>query len=94
LLNISEGLLSDCLNIQIICSFITDISKVDSALMREGRLIEKYEFKDLEASKAQALSTKLGFKTEHHFPTTLTAIYNQEEMDFHQSKKRNALGFH
>lgn len=33
LLNISDGLLSDCLNIQIICSFNTDISKIDSALM-------------------------------------------------------------
>lgn len=35
LLNISDGLLSDCLNIQIICSFNTDLSKVDSALMRK-----------------------------------------------------------
>lgn len=94
LLNISDGLLSDCLNIQIICSFNTDISKVDSALMRKGRLIAKYEFKDLEASKAQALSSKLGFKTEHHSPTTLTAIYNQEEKDFQQSKRRNSVGFH
>ena len=29
LLNISDGLLSDCLNIQIVCSFNTDISKID-----------------------------------------------------------------
>ena len=94
LLNISDGLLSDCLNIQVICSFNTDISKVDSALMRKGRLIAKYEFKDLEATKAQALSTKLGYKTEHHSPTSLTAIYNQEEMEFQQSKKRIAVGFH
>ena len=34
LLNVADGLLSDCLNIQIICSFNTDISKVDNALMR------------------------------------------------------------
>ena len=47
LLNISDGLLSDCLNIQIICSFNTDISRIDSALMRKGRLIAKYEFKEL-----------------------------------------------
>ena len=58
LLNISDGLLSDCLNIQIICSFNTDISKVDSALMRKGRLIAKYEFKELEVEKARALSKK------------------------------------
>ena len=94
LLNISDGLLSDCLNVQIICSFNTDISKVDSALMRKGRLIAKYEFKELEANKAQALSNMLGFKTEQHFPITLTAIYNQEELDFQQSKRRNTVGFH
>ena len=93
LLNISDGLLSDCLNIQIICSFNTDISKVDSALMRKGRLIAKYEFKDLETTKAQALSAKLGFKTELQSPMTLTAIYNQEERDFQQPKRGKPVGF-
>ena len=93
LLNISDGLLSDCLNIQIICSFNTDISKVDSALMRKGRLIAKYEFKELEVPKAKALSEKLGFATHIHTPMTLTAIYNQDEKDFEQSKKGNAIGF-
>jgi ATP-dependent 26S proteasome regulatory subunit len=63
LLNISDGLLADCLNVQIICSFNTDISKIDSALMRKGRLIAKYEFKELEVEKAQQLSNKLGFDT-------------------------------
>ena len=93
LLNISDGLLSDCLNIQIICSFNTDISKIDSALMRKGRLIAKYEFKELEVSKAQMLSEKLGFKTTLHSPMTLTAIYNQEEKDFQQIKRYNPIGF-
>jgi len=93
LLNISDGLLSDCLNIQIICSFNIDISKVDSALMRKGRLIAKYEFKELEASKAQALSRKLGFDSELNSPMTLTAIYNQEEKDFQQIKRQNTMGF-
>ena len=93
LLNISDGLLSDCLNIQIICSFNTDISKIDSALMRKGRLIAKYEFKELEVPKAQMLSEKLGFKTTLNLPMTLTAIYNQEEKDFHQIKRHNPIGF-
>ena len=64
LLNISDGLLADSLNVQIICSFNTDISKIDGALMRKGRLIAKYEFKELEIEKAQKLSNKLGFKTQ------------------------------
>ena len=93
LLNISDGLLSDCLNIQVICSFNTDLSQVDSALMRKGRLIAKYEFKELEISKAQALSEKLGFKTSINSPMTLTDIYNQEEKVYHTSRKRNTIGF-
>ncbi len=93
LLNISDGLLSDCLNIQIICSFNTDITKVDSALMRKGRLIAKYEFKELEPEKANSLSLKLGFGTAFSKPASLTAIYNQDEMDFQQSKRVNSIGF-
>lgn len=93
LLNISDGLLSDCLNIQIVCSFNTDISKIDNALMRKGRLIAKYEFKELEVEKAQSLSKKLGFSTSIDSPMTLTAIYNQEEKDFQQTRKRNQIGF-
>ena len=93
LLNISDGLLSDCLNIQVICSFNTDISKVDSALMRKGRLIAKYEFKELEIEKAKMLSQKLGFKTDFNSPMTLTSIYNQDEKDFQQIKRHNPIGF-
>ena len=92
LLNISDGLLSDCLNIQIICSFNTDISKVDSASMRKGRLIAKYEFKELEVQKANTLSKKLGFDSNFNSPMTLTAIYNQGEKDFQQIKN-NTIGF-
>ena len=93
LLNISDGLLSDCLNIQIICSFNIDISKVDSALLRKGRLIAKYEFKELEVEKAQLLSNKLGFSSEINYPQTLTAIYNQEEKEFKESVRLNPIGF-
>ncbi len=91
LLNLSDGLLSDCLNIQIVCSFNTDISKIDAALMRKGRLIAKYEFKALEVDKAQQLSDKLGFKTKITNPTILTDIYNQNENEFKESK--NKIGF-
>jgi hypothetical protein len=93
LLNITDGLLADCLNLQLICSFNTDISKVDKALMRKGRLIAKYEFKELVTEKAQALSNKLGFKNEIFTPMNLTAIYNQEEKDFAETKQRNTIGF-
>ncbi len=91
LLNLSDGLLSDCLNIQIICSFNTDLSRVDEALLRKGRLIAKYEFKALETAKAQQLSDQLGFQTKIIKPTILTDIYNQNENDFQQ--KKQGIGF-
>lgn len=92
LLNIADGLLSDCLNIQIICSFNTDLAKVDNALMRKGRLIARYEFKALEIVKAQMLSDRLGNKTKIIRPMTLAEIYNQEKPEFNQVD-RIKIGF-
>jgi ATP-dependent 26S proteasome regulatory subunit len=93
LLNICDGLLSDCLNIQIICSFNTDLSKVDNALMRKGRLIAKYEFKELEIEKAQVLSDKLGFNSTIDCRMNLTDIYNQDEKGFMEKNRKNSIGF-
>lgn len=93
LLNITDGLLADCLNVQVICSFNTDISKVDSALMRKGRLIAKYEFKELQKEKAQILSNKLGYASTIHHAMTLTDIYNQTDLSFNPIVKSNTIGF-
>jgi hypothetical protein len=93
LLNLSDGLLSDCLNIQIVCSFNTDISKVDKALLRKGRLIAQYEFKALTLEKTRRLSEKLGFQSEIHQPLTLAEIYNQDDKDFSTSPERSRIGF-
>ena len=93
MLNISDGLLADCLNVQVICSFNTDISKIDGALLRKGRLIAKYEFRELEIEKAQELSNKLGYSKTILVPTTLTSIYNQDERDFQETRKKNSIGF-
>lgn len=93
LLNVSDGLLADCLNIQVICSFNTDLSKIDSALMRKGRLIAKYEFKELELIKAKTLSKKLGFESAINTPMSLASIYNQKEEEFQDNKYRKTIGF-
>jgi hypothetical protein len=81
LLNISDGLLSDCLNVQIICTFNSDINLVDDALLRKGRLIAKYEFTKLDAAKAQRLSDHLGFAKEINRPMTIAEITNPEDME-------------
>lgn len=92
LLNLTDGLLSDCLNIQVICSFNTDIARVDTALMRKGRLIASYEFKALEVSKANALAEELETEVVYNTPKTLAEIYNHEDGDYQLPKKR-VVGF-
>jgi hypothetical protein len=76
LLNISDGLLGDCLRAQIICTFNTDLSKVDKALMRKGRLIGQYEFDSLSPEKATRLSQKIGHEISYNEKTSLAEVYN------------------
>lgn len=93
LLNLADGLLSDCLNLQIICTFNTSISNIDEALLRKGRLIAKYEFGKLTLEKTQQLSAQLGFGTELTEPMTLAEVYNQQERSFGGAKEKRKIGF-
>jgi len=82
LLNIADGLLSFCLKLQIICTFNTNLSRIDPALLRKGRLIALYEFKELEIEKAQQLVENLDLKFSVTKPMTLAQIYGQKDHDF------------
>jgi hypothetical protein len=94
LLNITDGLLSDCLNIQILCTFNTHITRIDKALMRKGRLIAIYEFKELQKNKAQVLTESLGHKNSIEKDTLLTEIYNQDEVHVLPiNNNRKKIGF-
>ena len=81
LLNISDGLLSDCFHIQVICTFNTDLARVDQALLRKGRLIAAYEFGPLAQPKAAALSASLGHTHAISEPTTLAEIFGRQDDD-------------
>ncbi len=94
LLNLSDGLLAETLGIQVIASFNTNISLVDKALLRKGRLTALYEFKELVAPKAATLATALGFNDfAITRPMALADIYNLEETSFEIKPERNAIGF-
>ena len=92
LLNISDGLLSDCLNVQIICTFNSELNLVDSALLRKGRLIARYEFGKLHVGKAKALSQHLGLQQEIKKPMTLAEITNPDD-NHYEPKKTSVIGF-
>jgi hypothetical protein len=81
LLNISDGLLADFLNVQLICTFNSSLTLIDSALIRKGRLIAKYEFGKLSIPKAQALSKHFGFDSTISRTMTIAEVANQHEKE-------------
>lgn len=92
LLNISDGILGDCLKLQIIATFNTNIASIDQALLRKGRLIAEYEFNELSAKNSNKLFAHLGKNITTDKPLKLTDIYNFDEEEF-KSNKREAIGF-
>lgn len=80
LLNLSDGLLSDCLNVQIICTFNSQLNMIDNALMRKGRMIARYEFGKLGINKAQELSNHHGFTKLINEPMSIAEIINQQTL--------------
>lgn len=75
-LNLTDGLLSDCVNISIVCTFNTNLSNLDDALLRKGRLTNSYKFEKLCPIKSAALLKKLGHNIEVKDAMSLSDIYN------------------
>ena len=92
LLNISDGLLSDCLNLQVICTFNTNISRIDKAFLRKGRIIAKYEFKPLQIRKAELISETIGRPATFNRDMTLAEIYHTGDIDFDLNQPKK-IGF-
>ncbi len=92
LLNLGDGLLSDALSINVICTFNAGIKKIDDAILRKGRLLARYEFKELELRKARALAQKIGRNANIEHPMTVSDIYNLEEKSF-ENKPVKSIGF-
>jgi ATP-dependent 26S proteasome regulatory subunit len=91
LLNLSDGLLGQCLHIPVICTFNIQQTELDAALLRKGRLLGMYEFKALEPEVANRLAQKLGLEHSFSQATTLAEIYNCEEEAYQPQK--NQIGF-
>jgi SpoVK/Ycf46/Vps4 family AAA+-type ATPase len=91
LLNLSDGLLGQCLHIPVICTFNIQQTELDSALLRKGRLLGMYEFKPLQPVVANRLAQKLHLEQDFTQPVTLAEIYNIEEEAYQPQK--NEIGF-
>jgi hypothetical protein len=94
LLNLTDGLLGECLNIQVIATFNTQIANIDKALLRKGRLQTLYEFKELSIVKSNALLQEIGVTNYYtNKAMTLAEIYNTKEEAYQFKNERVAIGF-
>ena len=93
ILNLTDGILGDCLSIQIIATFNMKREKIDQALLRKGRLIAEHKFGKLNTEETNKLLKTLGKEQEVSEPMTLADIYNIDEEVFKSNNTNSKLGF-
>jgi hypothetical protein len=93
LLNLGDGLLSDALSIKLICTFNADLKQIDKAILRKGRLVARYEFKELSAVKTKSLLSKNGVNDSSDVTKTLAEIYNFSFNNFNDNTEGKKIGF-
>jgi ATP-dependent 26S proteasome regulatory subunit len=92
ILQLTDGLFSDYLNIKIICTFNTSIERVDKALLRKGRMIANYEFKPLSKEKTNKLLESRGFDAVDK-EMALADIFNFDKRSFEGAANSKKIGF-
>lgn len=91
ILQLTDGLFSDYLNIKILCTFNTSLDKIDQALLRKGRLIAKYDFGPLSVEKTARLTASLGFEPVYT-EMALADIFRLADKTF-SSNGHRSIGF-
>ena len=94
ILQLTDGLFSDYLSLKVVCTFNTDVSRIDQALYRKGRLIAFYEFGALSQNKSRALLADIGAGelAESAGRMTLAEIYNHDARAYGQPENKK-IGF-
>lgn len=93
LLNMSDGLLNDALGIKLVCTFNTALSKIDSALTRKGRMVNRYEFIELDVHKAKNLAELHNLPYDGLAPITIGDLFNIEKDNNADGLKNKKIGF-
>jgi hypothetical protein len=95
LLNISDGILSSILNISIIVTHNAEEDYIDTALLRKGRLMFRYEFPPLKTEYADRLAKELGLTETIDKPMSLADIYNlSDNVGAKKEKSEKKMGFY
>lgn len=93
ILNLTDGILGDCLNIQVIATFNMKREKIDQALLRKGRLIAEHKFEKLSVVETNRLLKSLKKDYVVNEGMVLADIYNIETEVFKTINKTSKIGF-
>lgn len=93
LLNLTDGILGDCLNIQVIATFNMKREKIDQALLRKGRLIAEHKFEKLNIDDTNKLLTHLDKNVTVNEGLVLADIYNIDVEEYKSTNKNLKIGF-
>jgi len=93
LLNLTDGILGNMLDVSVIATFNTNKDKLDKALLRKGRLRVEHDFRKLTKEEAKKVADQLGKTLEVTDDMTLTDIFNCQEDNLHKEKIVPRVGF-
>lgn len=82
ILNLTDGIMGDCLNIQVIVTFNMERNQIDKAMIRKGRLIAEHKFEALNVEETNKLLKSIGKKQIMTKGMTLAEIYNIDEEEY------------
>jgi hypothetical protein len=92
ILNLTDGILGDCLSIQIVATFNMKREKIDQALLRKGRLIAEHKFSKLDVDDTNKLLKHLKKDHEVSEGMTLADIYNID-VELFKATNKSKIGF-
>ena len=92
ILNLTDGILGDCLSIQIVATFNMKREKIDQALLRKGRLIAEHKFDKLSAEETNKLLKHLEKDHEVSESMSLADIYNID-VELIKTTNKSKIGF-
>lgn len=94
LLNLTDGILGNCFNLDIICTFNAEIDDIDEALKRKGRLDGLWKFLPLEKEKVETLCEEIGIDIpEKEKEWTLGNLMNHDKERYEYKTGRGQMGF-
>jgi hypothetical protein len=94
LLNIADGFLGSFLKLHVICTLNAAVDRLDSAILRPGRLLAHETFERLSAEKAEALASAKGLKILDQESYSLAEIYNADTPAAAARQSQRLPGFH